>query len=70
MQKAWLAVVTWIDGDVYDADEIRVFAETADQAKSAAREGWSATIGAGWPHCRIEEIEVIPQSMLHTLALG
>lgn len=67
-QKRWLAVVTWTDGDVIDADEVAVFAESAEKAESVARATWIAANGAAWPHCRIEEVEIFDYARLRTLA--
>lgn len=63
-KKAWIALVDWIDGEVEDTDEIRVYANTAAQAVEFARRDWSATNGAEWPHCRIKHIEVCPPARL------
>lgn len=46
-------ILDWEDGDVEDADEIRVLADSAGEAIDAARRLWSATKGAEWPHCRL-----------------
>lgn len=78
MERAWICFIHWVDGGPeddpstlhYDADELRVFAETAEQAKKIARAIWSATNRAKQRHDRIDEIQVIPQSRLHTLANG
>lgn len=67
-QKAWIAVIHWSDDAVEDADELRVFAESAQSARSLAKKIWTATKGADWPHCRTIEIQVFPQSRLSTLA--
>lgn len=66
-QKRWLAVVTWTDGDVIDADELAVFAESADKAESLARSIWAAANGAAWPHCRIEDVQIFDFARLRTL---
>lgn len=67
-QKRWLAIVTWVDGDVIDADEIAVFAESIDRAEFVARRTWSATNRAHHPHCRIEEVQIFDYGRLRTLA--
>lgn len=62
--KAWIALIDWIDGKVEDTDEIRVHANTAEEAEAAARIAWSMTKGAEWPQCRIDRIEVFPPARL------
>lgn len=68
VEKRWIAVITWIDGDVIDADEISVFAESAEKAESMVRAIWSATNRAEHPHCRIEDVEIFTPSRLRALA--
>jgi|GEM_PF-6837999 hypothetical protein len=67
-EKRWLAVVTWTDGDIFDADEFSVFADSADTAKARVRLIWAAANMTKHPHCRIEEIDVFPLPRLHALA--
>lgn len=67
-QKRWLAIVTWTDGDVIDADEIAVFAESIEKAESVARAAWGAANCAEWPQCRIKEVQVFDLPRLRTLA--
>lgn len=67
-KKAWIALVDWVDGEVADTDEIRVYASTAGEATNAARTAWSTTNGAEWPHCRIEHITVSPPARLRRFA--
>jgi hypothetical protein len=67
-QKAWVAIIHWADGSVEDADELRVFAETAEVAKSLAAATWTATKGAEWRHCRIVEIKVFAPARLSAIA--
>lgn len=55
---AFTAIVDWRDSDVEDADEIRVRADSAAQARRRARAKWSGTKGATWPHCRITRITI------------
>jgi hypothetical protein len=62
--SAWIALIDWVDGNVEDTDEIRVFANTAAEAELAAHTRWSATTGAEWPHCRIERIEIFSPARL------
>lgn len=56
--RRYVCIIEWADGDVEDADEIRVWARSADEAVAAARGKWTATVGATWPHCRIDRIAV------------
>lgn len=67
-QKRWLAVVTWTDGDVIDADEIAVFGDSIESAASAARAVWSAATSLQWPHSRIEDVQIFSLGRLSTLA--
>jgi hypothetical protein len=66
-EKRWLAVVTWTDGDIFDADEFSVFADSADAAKARVRLIWGAA-NAKYPTCRIEDIVVFQPPRLHALA--
>ncbi|NBW18508.1 MAG: hypothetical protein EBR82_62105 [Caulobacteraceae bacterium] len=68
IQRAYIAVISWIDGDVEDADELRVFAESAESAKSLAREIWLRAKAPRWPTCRITSVEAFPPARLSTLA--
>lgn len=67
-KKAWIALVDWIDGDIEDTDEFRVFADTAGEATASARHFWSTAKGAEWPHCRIKHITVLPPARLRRFA--
>jgi hypothetical protein len=67
-QKRWLAVVTWTDGDVIDADEIAVFGDSIESAASAARAVWAAATSLQWPHSRIEDVQIFSLGRLSTLA--
>jgi len=67
-QKRWLAVVTWTDGDVIDADEIAVFGDSIESAAVAARAAWVAASGRQWPDSRIEDIQIFDLPRLRTLA--
>jgi len=61
MKRRWIAVVQWIDStddSSFDADEIQVFAETPEAARSAAARQWRLTIGAQWPALRLEKIVI------------
>ena len=69
MAKGFRTVwINWIDGDVSDTDEIRVFADTDDEAKQKAKKKWRMTNGAEWPHCRIEKVEIVTPARLRRLA--
>jgi hypothetical protein len=68
VQRAYIAVISWIDGEVEDADELRVFAESAESAKSLAKEIWLRAKSPRWPTCRISSVEVFPQARLSSLA--
>lgn len=68
VQRAYIAVISWIDGEVEDADELRVFAESAEAAKTLAREIWLRATSPRWPTCRITSVEAFPQARLSSLA--
>ena len=68
VQRAYIAVISWIDGEVEDADELRVFAESAESAKSLAKEIWLRAKSPRWPTCRISSVEVFPPARLSSLA--
>lgn len=63
-KKRIVVWIHWIDGDVTDTDEITVFAVSKKAAETAAADEWRMTIGADYPNCRIEEIEIPSQSRL------
>lgn len=67
-QKRFLAIVTWTDGDVIDADEIAVFADSIESAKSAARSIWTAATSLKWTHSQIDDIQIFSLPRLRTLA--
>lgn len=67
-QKRWLAIVTWADGDVLDADEIAVFADSASRAESVARSVWSEANRGRGTNCKIEEVQIFDYPRLRTLA--
>lgn len=67
-QKRWLAVVTWTDGDVIDADEIAVFGDSIESATVAARAAWMSASGRQWPATRIEDIQIFDLPRLRTSA--
>lgn len=60
MAKGFRTVwVDWVDGCSNDTDEIRVFADSDDEAIQKATKKWRLTVGAEWPHCRIEKVEIV-----------
>jgi hypothetical protein len=59
-KKRWTVIVDWSDGDVADADEVVVYAESAAQAISIAKQKWRMTVGAVWPDCRFERVWILP----------
>lgn len=63
-----IVLIDWIDGDVEDTDEIRVFADDDETAKQKATKKWRMTVGAEWPHCRIEKVEVMTPERLREFA--
>lgn len=67
-EKRFLAYIDWEDGDVFDTDEISVFADSAGQAESRVRAIWSVSKGAAHPQCRIERIKIFELPRLRTLA--
>jgi len=67
-QKRWLAVVTWVDGDVIDADEIAVFGDSIESATLAARAAWIAATRQAFPQSHIEDIQIFDLPRLRTLA--
>lgn len=56
--RIFRAFVIWKDGDVEDADEIQVFAPTAEEAKRAALKKWRLTIGHRWARCVPVDVEI------------
>lgn len=60
--KRWNVIVDWTDGDVIDADEVVVYADSSSEAISKARQKWRMTIGAVWPHCRLDRAWILPPS--------
>lgn len=60
MAKGFRTVlVDWVDGHSSDTDEVRVFADSDGEAIQKATKKWRMTIGAEWPHCRIEKVEIL-----------
>jgi len=46
----------------FDADEIQVVADSAASAIERARGKWDATIGAEWPHLRLEKAWILSRN--------
>lgn len=63
-RRKYVLAVSWDDRGVEDADEVVVFAESAAEAKSAARSKWRLTIGAQWPHCRVTDVSILTPKKL------
>ena len=59
-----IVLIDWVDGDVSDTDEIRVYADSDHEAVSKAKQRWRMTIGSQWPHCRIEKAETLATARL------
>lgn len=62
MARRYVVLIDWVDASDdchFDTDEVQVVADSASSATAAAREKWSATIGAEWPSCRIERATVL-----------
>lgn len=62
MARRFTVIVDWTDGDTFDADEVVVFADSAAEAISKARSKWRMTVGAVWPHCRLDRVWILPPS--------
>lgn len=52
-------VIDWQDNDVTDSDELQVWAESDEEAMSAAKRKWRSDIGFQWPGCRIVKAFVV-----------
>lgn len=62
MERRYVVVCEWhstLRDDEFDADEIQVVADSAASAIRKARDRWSATIGAEWPHIRLESAWIL-----------
>jgi hypothetical protein len=66
--KRRIVVVDWVDGDVSDSDEVVVVCQDDETAISRAKAKWRMTIGAEWPHCRIQKVEVLTPARLRGFA--
>lgn len=60
--KRWTVIVDWTDGDITDADEVVVYADSSAEAVSRARQKWRMTVGAYWPHCQLNRAWILPPS--------
>lgn len=68
MQRRFVVLVEWSDDGTHDVDEVAVVANSPAKAISAARDVWSATKGAEWPHSRIERVDLLSSRMKRSLA--
>jgi len=66
--KRRTVLIDWIDGDVSDSDEVVVVCQDDETAIAKAKAKWRMTIGAQWPHCRIQKAEVLTQARLRGFA--
>ena len=62
MARRFTVIVDWTDGEVADADEVVVFADSAEEAISRAKQKWRMTIAAQWPHCRLDKVWILSPS--------
>jgi len=63
-KKRWIVGVDWVDGSTEDTDEICVYAENEDAAKVAASAKFRMTIGAEWPHCKVQRVFVVTKKLI------
>lgn len=63
-RRKFTLAVNWNDRGVEDADEVVVYADTADEAESAARAKWRMTIGARWPHLAMTDVLILTPKKL------
>lgn len=61
-KKRWSVIVDWTDGEVDDADEVIVFADSAAEAISRARQKWMMAVCAAWPDCRFNRAWILTPS--------
>jgi hypothetical protein len=51
------------EGDLtIDADQITVYADSAESAMEKARKKWRLTIGSQWPDCKLGQVFIVPSS--------
>ncbi len=62
MARRYAVIVDWTDGEVVDADEVVVYADSAAEAIRKARSKWRITVGAVWPHCRLDRAWILTPS--------
>lgn len=63
-----IVLIDWVDRDHFDTDEIRIYAESNASAIVAAKRKWRLTVGAAWPHCHIEKVEILTPERLREFA--
>lgn len=68
--KRWIVICDWTDGDIFDADEVVVYADSAAQAISKARQKWRMTVGAQWPQCRLDRAWILTPSRRRLALFG
>ena len=68
--RRFTVIVDWTDGETIDADEVVVFANSAAEAISKARQKWRMTIGAQWPHCRLDRAWILTPSRRRVALFG
>lgn len=72
MARRYTVLIEWTDkydDSHFDADEVQVVADSAARAVAAARERWSATIGAKWPRCQPGKATILNAAARRRLAL-
>jgi hypothetical protein len=57
-----MVVCEWENELTMDADEMTVFADSAESALDKARKKWRLTIGAEWPDCTLGQVFISPSS--------
>lgn len=55
-------VCEWENDLTMDADEMTVFADSAESALDKARKKWRLTIGAEWRDCKLGQVFISPSS--------
>ena len=55
-------VCEWENDLTMDADEMTVFADSAESALDKARKKWRLTIGAEWPDCKLGQVFIVPSA--------
>jgi hypothetical protein len=71
MERRYTVVCEWestLRDDEFDCDEIQVVAGSPASAIQKAREKWSATIGAEWPHIRLVKLWILTPAKRRMLA--